>query len=106
MRVLAVVPSIYDTSPGQRFRIEEWEPKLREDGVEITYAPFETEELRSILYSSGHILAKINAVTRTMNRRRKELDSLRGFDLVYLFREAALMGPPWFERKLAALVCR
>ncbi len=100
MRVLAVVPSIYDTSPGQRFRIEQWEPILRENGVEITYAPFETEELRSVLYSGGNILAKIGGVIRSMNRRSSELNSLNEFDLVYLFREAALLGPPWFERKV------
>ena len=56
MRVLAVVPSTYDTSPGQRFRIEQWEPILREGGVEITYAPFETAELRSVLYQGGQVL--------------------------------------------------
>ncbi len=100
MRVLAVVPSIYDTSPGQRFRIEQWEPILRGNGVEITYAPFETEELRSILYSGGRILEKINGVSRSMQRRNNDLKSLQDFDLVYVFREAALLGPPWFERKI------
>jgi glycosyltransferase involved in cell wall biosynthesis len=101
MRVLAVVPSVYDTSPGQRFRIEQWEPLLRRGGVEITYASFETDQLRSVLYRPGRMLAKMQAVTREMNRRRAELDNVAEFDLVYLFREAALMGPPWFERKMA-----
>lgn len=101
MRVLAVVPSIYDTSPGQRFRIEQWEPILRQSGVEITYAPFENDELRSVLHQGGQVLAKIGAVTRNMKRRRDELSNLSGFDLVYIFREAALLGPPWFERKIA-----
>ena len=101
MRVLAVVPSIYDTSPGQRFRIEQWEPILGESGVEITYAPFETDELRSVLYSGGKIFEKISGVTRSMKRRTDELSRLSNFDLVYVFREAALLGPPWFERKIS-----
>ena len=101
MRVLAVVPSICDTSPGQRFRIEQWDPILRENGVEITYAPFETDELRAVLHNSGNVVAKIRAVSRNFGRRRAELASLKEFDLVYLFREAALLGPPWFERKIA-----
>lgn len=101
MRVLAVVPSIYDTSPGQRFRIEQWEPILRENGVEITYAPFESDELRSVLYSGGKIFEKISGVTRSMKRRTDDLRRLSNFDLVYVFREAALLGPPWFERKIA-----
>ncbi|CAN5443370.1 glycosyltransferase family 4 protein [soil metagenome] len=101
MRVLAVVPSIYDTSPGQRFRIEQWEPILREGGVEITYAPFENDELRSVLYKGGQVLTKIGAVIRNMMRRRDELSKAAKFDLVYIFREAAILGPPWFERKIA-----
>ena len=101
MRVLAVVPSIYDTSPGQRFRIEQWESILRQSGVEITYAPFESKELNAVLYQPGHTLAKVGAVIRGMKRRQVELRSIEGFDLIYLFREAALLGPPWFERTLA-----
>src|SRR5580765_3997822 len=101
MKVLAIVPSLYDTSPGQRFRIEEWEKILGENGVEITYSPFETEELKEILYRSGNALQKIKAVNRNLNRRRNELKSVADFDLVYVFREAAILGPAWFERKIA-----
>jgi len=32
MRVLAIVPAVYDTSPGQRFRLEQWAPLLRQRG--------------------------------------------------------------------------
>ena len=101
MRVLAVVPSIYDTSPGQRFRLEQWEPHLNRLGVEITYSPFETEELRQILYRPGNFLRKFRVILNNMNKRRKALDLLGKYDLVYLFREAAILGPPWFERKIA-----
>ena len=61
MKILAVVPSVYDTSPGQRFRIEQWEPLLADQGVSITYAPFETPELRAILYKPGNAVAKIGS---------------------------------------------
>lgn len=101
MKVLAIVPSLYDTSPGQRFRLEQWEPILKERGVEVEYSPFETDELRKVLYRPGHAVGKVRAVLRNMNRRRKELDAVKDFDLVYVFREAALLGPAWFERKIA-----
>src|SRR5437764_11772400 len=76
MRVLAVVPSLYDTAPGQRFRIEQWEPILRESSIEITYAPFETDELRGVLHRGGNVLRKIGAVTRNLKRRRGEFGDL------------------------------
>ena len=101
MKVLAIIPNIYDTSPGQRFRLEQWENILREKGVEITYSPFETEDLRRVLYHNGNTLAKIQAVLKNMNRRRREVKSLENFDLVYVFRETAILGPALFERKIA-----
>lgn len=101
MKVLAIVPNVYDTSPGQRFRIEQWEPLLKKEGVDITYAPFETQELRGVLYSKGNALKKLNAIKKNFGKRREEVKSVSKYDLVYLFREAALLGPPVFERKIA-----
>ena len=98
MRVLAIVPSIYDTSPGQRFRIEQWEPLLRERGIEITYAPFEDDELHRVLYQQRKIAEKIGPVARAFARRIASMNSAKQFDVCYIFREAALLGPPIVER--------
>ena len=101
MKVLAIVPSPYDTNPGQRYRLEQWEPLLREDGVEITYAPFESPELNAILYKPGMIPKKMSLVLRQFYDRFATLKTLRQYDVVYIFREAALLGPPVFERMIA-----
>jgi len=98
MKVLAIMPALYDTSPGQRYRLEQWEPLLRERGVEITYAPFEDEELHALLYKPGLMGKKIQLVTRALGRRMSLIRNARDYDLVYILREAALLGPPMFER--------
>ena len=98
MRLLALVPAIYDTSPGQRFRMEQWEPLLRERGVEITFEPFEDEELHSVLYQPGNLRRKLSLVLRAAMRRIIALRALSDYDAVYVFREAALLGPPLVER--------
>lgn len=100
MRVLALVPGLYDTSPSQRYRIEQWEPLLRERGVEITYAPFEDEELHKIVYEAGHLGKKLQSVSRNFARRLSTISKARKYDLVYILREAALLGPAVFERLL------
>src|SRR5687768_1419646 len=97
MRVLAVVPGLFDTSPGQRYRLEQWEPHLRERGVEITYDPFESEELNSLIYKPGFLGRKMHLVASGLTRRLATVKKARDFDLVYIFREAALLGPPIFE---------
>jgi glycosyltransferase involved in cell wall biosynthesis len=98
MQVLALVPAIYDTSPSQRYRIEQWEPLLRERGVEITYAPFEDEELHALLYKPGFLAKKLRLATSAFKRRLSLLSKVKDYDLVYILREAALLGPPVFER--------
>jgi glycosyltransferase involved in cell wall biosynthesis len=98
MKVLALVPAVHDTSPGQRFRLEQWEPLLRETGVEITWAAFEDAGLHSILYAAGRTLDKLRLVTRAIGRRVSVLRRVRDYDLVYVYREAALLGPAVFER--------
>ena len=100
MRLLAIVPSVYDTSPGQRFRLEQWEPTLRRRGVEIDYAPFESDELHRVLHQPGQIGRKISLVTSSFVDRLRLLNSVKQYDVCYLFREAALLGPPVFERLL------
>ncbi|HMB28290.1 MAG TPA: hypothetical protein VKS99_09305, partial [Blastocatellia bacterium] len=97
MRVLALVPSVFDTAPGQRFRIEQWDALLRESGVEIVYAPFECEELHSIISSRGRFGAKLRLIIRAFANRVRELFGLGDFDAIYVFREAALFGPAIFE---------
>lgn len=98
MQLLAVVPSIYNTSPGQRYRIEQWEPILTKFGVEITYAPFESQELNEVLYRSGNYSRKIGLLLRSISRRIELMSTLKKYDAIYIFREAALLGPAFFER--------
>lgn len=98
MRLLAIVPSLYDTSPGQRFRLEQWEPLLRAKGVDITYEPFEDEALHALLYKPGNMPSKLRLISKAFARRMTLMRRLRDYDAVYVFREAALLGPPIFER--------
>lgn len=98
MQLLAVVPSIRDISPGQRYRIEQWEPILNKLGVEITYAPFDSHELNRTLHEPGNQLRKVSLLAESFARRFRLMKSLQTYDLVYVFREAALFGPAVFER--------
>ncbi len=100
VRVLAVVPSVHDRSPGQRYRIEQWEPFLAAEGVDVDYASFETDRLHELLYAPGRYGAKAVEVAAGCLRRVGHAWRARGYDAVFLYREAALVGPAVFERWL------
>src|SRR6516164_5472903 len=101
MNVLALGPAVYNTSPGQRFRMEQWARHLAEEGLRITFAPFEDEALHAILYQRGHLAQKASLMAAALARRLMLLGRAREYDVIYLFREASLIGPAVVERLLA-----
>ncbi len=64
LRVLAVVPYPLGTAPGQRYRIEQWAPYLREDGIELHFTPFAGAVLAKTIYEQGRHLAKVALMTQ------------------------------------------
>lgn len=98
MRVLAWVPQPTNTSPGQRFRIEQWEPHLKPHAIEIVYSPFASPELCALLPRRGHVVSKTLGVLRAVAGRLRESRRVGEFDLLYVFREGALLGPALAER--------
>jgi glycosyltransferase involved in cell wall biosynthesis len=101
IRVIALVPYPERRAPGQRFRIEQWAPLMREEGVELTISPFLDAHGMDVLYQRGRAAAKIASVLRGHGRRARQIRALNGFDAAYVYREAALGRPAWMERAVA-----
>lgn len=74
---------------------------MAEFGVEITYSAFENEELKNVIYSPGKYPEKVKQIGKAFGRRWSAVRDLSDFDCVYVFREAAIMGPPLFEWLIA-----
>lgn len=103
MNVLVLSPSLYNTAPGLRFRIEQWARYLHPFGHTFTFASFEDDALHEIIYKPGHLLRKAHLIGTAFARRLRSVLDAHKFDLVFLSREAALLGPAWLERILACL---
>lgn len=101
MKVLCLVPYQQGFAAGQRGSIELWEKVLRPEGIELEFAPFESEKLRQIIYTSGNSIQKATEMIRGYAERIKLLRDLDRFDAVFVYREAALLGPAFFERWIA-----
>ncbi len=101
MKVLALIPSQKGYSPGQRGSIELWEKSLEKEGILIDYAPFETEKLRQILHAEGNQVAKVSEMLRGYFTRIGLLKKLDEYDAIFVYREAALLGPAFIERLVA-----
>jgi glycosyltransferase involved in cell wall biosynthesis len=101
MEVLTLIPNRYGFAPGQRGSIELWERVLRPAGINLHWAPFETERLREILYTPGRQLEKAREMLRGYAGRVRLLGRLGDYDAVFVYREAALLGPAFIEKRIA-----
>jgi glycosyltransferase involved in cell wall biosynthesis len=101
MNVLALIPNRYGFSPGQRGSVELWQRVLDPAGISLHYAPFETARLRLILYQSGHHLEKAAEMFRGYVERLRLMRNLDEYDAVFVYREAALLGPAFLEKMIA-----
>ncbi len=101
MSVLALVPTKCGCSPGQRSSIELWEKVLTRANIHLTFEPFETDRLHQFLYEPGHYAAKVTEVARACAARLRLVRRVESFDAVFIYREAALLGPAFLEKRIA-----
>jgi glycosyltransferase involved in cell wall biosynthesis len=87
----------HDTSPSQRFRFEQFEKTLNGEGISVTRQPFIDIKAYSVIYKEGNHFAKLAGVIRGFIRRFGSLFSLHKYDMIFIQREAAPIGPPVFE---------
>lgn len=103
VRLVAFVPYPLDTTPSQRFRLEQWAPHLAQLGIDIELLPFANQALYASLYRPGARLKAAALLTTCVWRRVQESLRARRYDAVVVHRAAALLGPPLLETWLARM---
>jgi glycosyltransferase involved in cell wall biosynthesis len=98
LNVLAIMPYPLGRAPGQRYRMEQWAPYLEEAGIRVTFQPFASPALAGVLYRQGRYINKAAQMTRAWLAALARVRAAGKFDAVYLYREAALLGPALLER--------
>lgn len=97
-RIAALVPNVLNKTPGQRVRIETWARYLGDYGWAVDFYPFEDEKLNSVLYQKGHFAEKALRLLACYARQLRTVATLPRYDVVFIYREAALIGPAVIER--------
>ena len=97
MRILFLVPYPQNAAPSQRFRFEQYFKILEENGHRFEVSAFLDSSAWTILYRPGHLLQKVAGLLCGFGRRIRDLFRLKNFDVVFIHREAAPFGPPFFE---------
>jgi glycosyltransferase involved in cell wall biosynthesis len=98
IRVCALVPYPFDTTPSQRYRIEQWLPYLKGQGIAVDLMPFADEALMRHLHKPGRRAIKAVAGASRFARRFVDVAAAARYDAVLIHRAAALAGPALLER--------
>lgn len=105
IRVGAFVPYAPDTTPSQRFRIEQWMPALAEQGIDVELIPFADQRLMKLLYRPGKWVQKATGITGAFLRSTKRVALAGQYDAVLIHRTISIAGPAVLERALKWLRC-
>ncbi len=101
-KVAFICPYVHDTAPGQRFRVELFQPYLAEY-MDFKNFYFLDEKTNGLLYKKGYFFQKAFGVLKGFLRRAFSIFELRKFDYIFIFREATPLGPPIIEWLLAKI---
>lgn len=101
MKVLIVCLHAQDRVPGQRFRFEQYLGFLKENGVECVYSNLLEEKDYRYFYKKGNYFRKLGIVVKGFFKRQREMKTIKEYDIVFIQREAFMLGTCYFERKYA-----
>jgi glycosyltransferase involved in cell wall biosynthesis len=103
MKQLLVVAPVPVTAASTRFRLAQFFPGLESAGIRPVLRPFLDEAGFDVLYRRGSLEKKARAGATAILGRVADLYRAAKADGVLVHREAALVGPPLFERAFKQL---
>jgi len=90
-----------DRSPSQRFRFEQYIPYLQQHGYEFDFPYLLDAKDDKTFYGNGSYFSKASIVLKSIWKRWKEVRKASRYDLVFVQREAFMLGTAYFEKAIA-----
>jgi len=98
-KILFIVQHRKNRSPGQRFRCEQYLDSLKNAGFEIEYSNLLSEKDDKRFYAKGQYFFKFIILFKSVCKRFKDIQRAKNADIVFIYREAFMLGSTFFEKK-------
>ncbi len=100
-KLLFVIAHRPNRSPSQRFRFEQYFDFLNANGYshEVSYLLNEADD--KVFYSAGNFFKKIKIIMKSALQRFKDVKRANDFDIIFIQREAFMVGAAFFEKKFS-----
>lgn len=102
-RGLLALAAYPDRSAATRFRLTQLLPYLRAHGWKVRFEPFVDDEFLSSFYESGNRLRKASHLAIRAIERLASAVTAQNIDVVFIQREASMIGPAYTEFILRSL---
>lgn len=103
-RLVIIAPYPQGEAPSQRFRFEQYLEFFEEEGYTTEFHAFLSDTTWKALYKQGSFSAKAFGMVGSFWRRFLLMFKLRSADVIFIHREASMIGPPIFEWIIAKIL--
>ncbi|MFK7786054.1 MAG: glycosyltransferase [Crocinitomicaceae bacterium] len=103
-RLVIIAPYPKGEAPSQRFRFEQYVSFFENEGYSIEFYSFLSDKTWKALYKEGSFFAKAVGMLGSFWRRFLLMFKLRSADVIFIHREASMIGPPVFEWIIAKVL--
>lgn len=97
--VLIIADHRLNRSPSQRYRFEQYLNYFEGEGFNWELSEIITERDDKVFYQSGNYLIKAWILLRSIFIRLNDLRRAKQFDIIFIQREALLLGSSFFEKQ-------
>ncbi len=104
--ILFLVAHRLGRSPGQRFRFEQYLDYLKSNGFDFHISYLINEKDDEVFYAKGKYFAKAVILFKSIKQRWKDINLANNYDIVFLYREAHMLGSTFFEKRLRKKSCK
>jgi glycosyltransferase involved in cell wall biosynthesis len=88
-------------SPSQRYRFEQYLDYLSQHGYNFDFSYLVNEKDDNIYYGPGEYFGKLRILLNSLRRRTREMMKAKDYDLVFVQREAVMLGTAYFEKRIS-----
>lgn len=105
-KILFLVAHRPGRSPGQRFRFEQYLDYLQNNGFDYYISNLIDEKDDKAFYAKGKYLSKAKILYKSLIKRWKDVKNAEQYDIVFLYRDAHMLGTTFFEKSLKKKKCK
>ncbi|MEO9257142.1 MAG: glycosyltransferase [Crocinitomicaceae bacterium] len=98
-KILFIAAHRLDRNPSQRYRFEQYLSFFEANGFSCELSNIISEKDDKIFYNSGNLLKKAGIVWKGILIRLKDVRRANEFDLIFIHREALMLGSTYFEKR-------